>query len=52
LQRIHGALLLQLGQREDAKAAFTTGLQIAQEQGASWWAQRCQHALALVAVGQ
>jgi len=46
LHRIHGELLLQQGQTQVAKAAFETGLQIAQEQGAGWWEERCRQALA------
>lgn len=46
LHRIHGELLLQQGQPKVAKVAFETGLQIAQEQGARWWEERCRMALA------
>lgn len=57
LHRIHGQLLLQQARENReieklpskvaaAKAAFTTGLQIAQKQDAGWWQQRCQESLA------
>jgi len=59
LHRIHGVLLLQQAKDNTeinklpfkvgaAKAAFTTGHQIAQEQGAIWWQKRCQESLAMV----
>ncbi len=54
LHRIQGDLLLQLtgddemiiANQQAARDAFTTGLQIAQEQGAVWWEERCQQSLA------
>lgn len=54
LHRIHGELLLlqasdeetSTSQVQSAKAALTTGLHIAQEQGAAWWVARCEESLA------
>jgi len=56
LHRIRGELLLQLpgdeaalaANRQAAQAEFATGLQIAEAQGAGWWAARCQESLAKV----
>lgn len=50
LHRIRGELLLQLpgdaatlaANRQAAQAEFATGLQIAEAQGAGWWADRCR----------
>ncbi len=51
IHRIHGQLLLlQAPDDGDAAAAFERGLQIAQAQGAEWWAERCRQSLAQLAV--
>ena len=60
LHRIHGHLLLQEAEQIQgvaelpvkvaaAQKAIITGLQIAREQGATWWEQRCNESLALIA---
>ena len=43
LHRIHGSILRQTDQAEQAKAAFAKALDVAAEQGAQWWIERVRN---------